>query len=433
MKVNFSATCLAASALVLSACSATIASAPSAPPAPGSDEAGQLLPGGGQWSVQMPQNWNGTLLLWSRGFSPSAGEPSVAPDAWREALLARGYALAGSNYGSGGWALEQAVPAQVSTIDAFTARHGAPERVIGWGDSMGGLVSTALAEQENARIDGAIAMCPSIGGAVGMLNMALDGAFAFVTLQAPDAGLQVVGAGDDMANTRLAATAVAAAMQSPEGRARVALAGVLAGIPGWTRRGSDAPDAADIDTQLAEIAEIFPMGAFLPRSDQERRAGGVTSWNTGVDYAHQIELSGRRAFVEAFYQRAGLDLDSDLAALNGQPRIAADPGAVDYMLAHYTPDARPHVPLVSVQAIGDGLTSPSLQRAYVEAAPTYMVRGLWQDRAGHCGMDASAALTALTFLEQRLDTGAWPDRPVGYVEHEPAPMLRPCFRNGVCE
>lgn len=397
------------------------------------DVSGAALASGAAWSAKVPANWNGTLLLWSRGYSPVAGAPDVVPPQWREALLARGYALAGSNYGASGWALAEAVPAQEETVATFAARYGAPRRVIGWGYSMGGLVSTALAEREVPVIDGAIAMCPSIGGAVGMLNMALDGAFVFVTLQAPESGLQLVGIVDDRANGQRAAQAVAQARQSAAGRARLALAGVIGGLPAWTVPGSTEPAASDVEAQLDQMAEAFTMGIFVPRADQEARAGGVTSWNTGIDYSRQLALSGRRGFVEAFYRTAGLDLDADLARLAAAPRIAADPAAVQYLMAHYTPDGRPQVPLISLQAVGDGLTSPSLQSTYVDGADPALVRGLWLDRAGHCGFEAEAALTALVHLEQRLDRGTWPALPAGTVPYQPAPMLRPCRRGGTCE
>ena len=298
---------------------------------------------------------------------------------------------------------------------------------------MGGLISTALAEQDRPVIDGALAMCPSIGGAVGMMNMGLDGAFAFKILAAPQAGLELVGIGDDMANARRAQAAVAEALKSPAGRARLALAGVLGGIPGWTVRGSPAPAADDFEAQIDQIGAAFVMGTFLPRQDQERRAGGAFSWNTGVDYATQLRRSGRSAMVEALYRKAGLDLSADLARLKAAPRIAAQPGAVRYMLANYTPNARPRVPLLSVQAVGDGATSPSLQQAYLDAASPRMVQGLWLDAAGHCGMGADSALAALGQLEARLDRGRWPSPPAGTVPHTPAPMLRPCLRGGKCE
>ena len=293
-------------------------------------------------------------------------------------------------------------------------------------------MTTALAEHAAPHIDGAIALCPSIGGAVGMMNMALDGAFAFRTLAASEAGLQLTGITDDMANGARAGQAVTAAMATPQGRARVALAGVLGGLPGWTRRDHPQPASDDDAAQADEIGAALAGGLFLPRADQEARAGGVFSWNTGVDYGAQLRLSGRRAFVERMYRRAGLDLDADLARLKAAPRIAANPAAVAYMMAHYTPDARPLVPLLSMQAVGDGATSPSLQRAYVEAADPARVRGAWIKAAGHCGFSAEAMVMALHHLEQRLDARRWGLPPPGTIAYTPPPMLRPCLRWRAC-
>lgn len=399
-------------------------------------QAGEVstLPSGARWQAERPANWNGTLLLWSRGYSMKAGDPEIAPAPVRAALLAAGYALAGSDYGSGGWALEQAVPAQIATVKAFAARYGKPKRVIGWGYSMGGLVTTALAERKGARvIDGGIAMCASIGGAVGMMNMGLDGAFAFRTLVAPDAGIELVAiAQDDRANGQRVAEAVAAAGKTPEGRARMALAGVLGGLPGWATRGSAEPGADDGEAQAAELASSIVMGLFMPRNDQEKRAGGAFSWNTGVDYRAQLALSGRRGLIETLYRKAGLDLDADLARLNAAPRAAAAPKAVRYMMAHYAPNARPQVPLLAVQAKGDGATSPSMQQAYAEAAPPSRFASLWLNQAGHCGFAAPDLLAALRHLEARLESGRWPVPAAPFVAYRAPPMLRPCFRGKAC-
>ncbi len=389
------------------------------------------ISGGARWTAQVPARWNGTLLLWSRGYAPTANEPELASEGVRANLLAQGYALAASNYGADGWALAEAVPAQRATVAAFADQAGRPRRVLGFGYSMGGLVTTALAEQPRPAIDGAVALCPSIGGALGMMNMALDGAFAFRTLVAPDASIRLVGTGDDRANGARVAAALATARRTPAGRARIALAAVLAGLPGWTRPYRPEPAADDMDAQAEEMAAAVPMGVFLPRADQEARAGGVFSWNRGIDYRAQLRRSGRQAMIATVYRRAGLDLAADLARLNAAPRIAAAPAAVAYMRAHYTPTMRPRVPIVSVQAIGDGLTSPSLQRDYVAQAGR-RAAALWLRQSGHCTFQPQQIAAAIHVLEQRLDSGRWPARPAGFVAHTPPPMLRPCRRDGPC-
>ena len=400
--------------------------------APVPETAEGTLKSGAKWAAQVPANWNGTLLVWGRGYSAKLGAPELAPANAKALLLEKGYALLASDYGAAGWSLAQAVPAQTQAIAAFVQTYGRPKRTIAWGNSMGGLVTTALAEAAKPVVNGAIAFCPSIGGAVGMMNMALDGAYAFRTLAAADAGLQLTGITDDMANGQKAQAAVQSALASPQGRARLALAGVLGGIPGWTRRDYPRPADGDSEAQVDEIGAAFAMGIFLPRADQEERAGGVFSWNTGVDYAAQLAQSGRRAFVEALYAKAGLDLKADLARLNAGARVSARPSAVRYMMDHYTPTARPAVPLLSVQAIGDGATSPSLQRAYGDAAPPAMFRAMWLAQAGHCGFSAEVLAAALRQMERRLDRGQWDNPATGFVAHTPAPMLRPCFRGRSC-
>jgi hypothetical protein len=104
-----------------------------------------------------------------------------------------------------------------------------------------------------------------------MMNMALDGAFTFRALVAPDAGIELVGVRDDRANGARVQEAVEGAMVTPKGRARVALSGVLGGLPGWTTQDGPEPAASDADGQVAEMAKTFVMGVMLPRQDQEKR------------------------------------------------------------------------------------------------------------------------------------------------------------------
>jgi pimeloyl-ACP methyl ester carboxylesterase len=271
-------------ALCLSAC-ATV------PPRDYSPTIEARVPSGALWSAIVPANWNGTVLLHSRGYAGQAGAPDPAPVQYRDRLLAEGYALVASNYGSGGWALAEAVPAQEQAVAAFVRRYGKPRRVLGYGFSMGGLVTTALAERRRPAIDGGVSLCSSMGGTLAMMNMGLDGAFVFRTLVAPDAGIVLVGIADDRANAGKVAAAAQPALQTPAGRARVALAAVLAGIPAWIPR-TERNDADRADGRKIEaLARGFPAGVFLPRAEQEQRAGGIYSWNTGVDYAELLARS----------------------------------------------------------------------------------------------------------------------------------------------
>src|SRR6202162_2794169 len=102
---------------------------------------------GATYLIQVPAGWNGTLVLYSHGYV-TPGSPNPATDVgdlltgqW---LLTNGYALAGSSYATTGWALQQAIPDQLATLNTFDRRIGMPARTIAWGHSLGGMITAAL-------------------------------------------------------------------------------------------------------------------------------------------------------------------------------------------------------------------------------------------------------------------------------------------------
>lgn len=409
--------------------------------------------GGARWAIDLPETWNGTLLLYGRGYGggPIDQAPETAPRGMREELLRRGYALGASNYTGREWAVEEAPRDQMEVLDAFITQVGKPRRSIAWGSSMGGLVTVAMAERYPDRLAGALPLCGSVGGSVGMLNNALDGAFVFRTLVATDPALRVVQLDDDRANARRVQAALDAAWQTGEGRARVLLAAAVAQIPTWTQANSPQPAPKDFEAQAEQLHRAFAMGVFVPRTDQERRAGGVISWNTGVDYRVQLRRSGLQPLVRHYYRQAGLDLDKDLERLASAPRIAADPRAVAYMRANYVPTGQLRIPMLTLQAVGDGVTIPAIHgglQAIVDAAGQGReLAQLWIEGAGHCTFTPAEMFAALATLEKKLDTGRWTVSPrdvmqradgfaggTRFTRYTPPPLLRACgARPGSCK
>jgi pimeloyl-ACP methyl ester carboxylesterase len=412
------------------------------------------LPNGATWVFDVPANWNGTVLLYSHGHNtgpanPARNSPHAAGAA--EWLLQHGYAMIGSSYASVGWALEDAVPDQVAALQAFTKEVGKPKRTIAWGDSMGGLVTLALVERYPDHIDGGIPMCASVSGVVGMMNQALDATFILKTLVDPGSGVRLVDTGPPQQESPAEKEAGIRALLSkawgtPQGKARLALAAIIGQIPGWTDPKKPEPGPADYDAQLQTFYEAFRMGAFFPRDDQARRAGGNASWNVNVDYAKQLELSGRRPMIEAIYRKANLDLKQDLDALSRAPRISADPKAIAYMKKNYVPTGDLKRPVLSMHTTNDGMTMVTYESAYAAAAraagKSQFLRQAYVDRAGHCNFVGGEAISALLAVEQYLDTKNWGDAAapeslnakafelglegVRFVDFTPAPFLRPC-------
>jgi pimeloyl-ACP methyl ester carboxylesterase len=400
---------------------------------------------GARWAIDVPVSWNGTLLLYARGYGggPIDQAPETAPRGIREELLRQGYALGASNYTGREWAVQEAPGDQIEVLDAFVAAVGNPKRTIAWGSSMGGLVSVAMAERHADRLSGALPMCGSVGGSLGMLNNALDGAFVFRTLAATDPAIRIVQLDDDRANARRVQAALEAAWKTPEGRARVVFAAAVAQLPVWSDANAPRPAPKDFAAQAEQLRRAFAMGVFVPRTDQERRAGGITSWNTGVDYGVQLRRSGLLPLVRDFYRQAGLDLDADLARLAQAPRIAADPRAVAYLRANYVPTGELRIPMLTMQTVGDGVTIPAIHgglQSIVEAAGHRReLAQLWLEGAGHCTFSPAEMFAALKTLEHRLDTGRWSVAPkevakragsvtggTRFTRYKPAPLLRAC-------
>src|SRR6266568_5018351 len=145
--------------------------------------------GGANYTIDVPSNWNGTLVLYSHGYV-FANRPLLnpAPDAGdsltKAALLQQGYALAGSSYSRNGWALQQAFNDQIALLDFFATTCGQPTRTIAWGHSLGGIITAGLVQLHPDRFAGALPMCGVVAGGVGTWNQALDSAFAFDVLLA---------------------------------------------------------------------------------------------------------------------------------------------------------------------------------------------------------------------------------------------------------
>ena len=155
-----------------------------------------------------------------------------------------------------------------------------------------------------------------------MYNMRFDITFALKTLLAPDNNaIQLTGIKDGVSSSAALKQEVERAMLSPQGRARLALAAAMGQIQGWQAGIAEPPAANDLDAQLKAIA-VTEAGELVLREQVEQAAGGVFSWNVGVDYRAIFNQAGPSAvaMTKELYKRAGLDLDKDIDALNAAPR-----------------------------------------------------------------------------------------------------------------
>ena len=326
-------------ALTFAACSPGSASTPKPAQSQPSVLSGTI--GKAAYSIEVPVGWNGTLFLYSHGYvAPGSANPAVAAPGSEATtwLVAHHYAIAGSSYSSTGWALEDALKDQVALLDLFDSRIAKPARVI----------------YAIFMLDG--------DGNVASWNTGLDSAYAFRTLLAPGSALKLTAITDPVANLQVAQDAFNRARGTLAGDARLALVAALADLPGWFDPTKPQPGPADFKAQVAaqeswESRVDFAF-EFKYRAELEKRAGGNPSWNTGVNYHHQLAISPDAVEVSALYRGAGLNLEADLRTLEAGRRIKADAAAVAYLDRNLSFDGRLSLPVLTMHTTGDGLVIP---------------------------------------------------------------------------
>ncbi|MEY9854876.1 hypothetical protein ABH935_000473 [Catenulispora sp. GAS73] len=397
-----------------------VPSAATAAPAPAPGHHTGTLADGATWIADVPAAWNGTLLLFSHGYGPTAAQDAPSPES-QSALLAAGYALAGSSYDPNGswWALGSAERDQFQTLDAVRAVIGRPARTVSVGESMGGLVNAQIVRDAHGRVAGSLGLCGLVAGGLDLNDYQLAGEVVLATLLAPDAHVHLTGysgPGDAAAVATTLTDAVEAAQQTPAGRARIALAAAFLNLPAWAP-GQNPPAPGDSAGQESQQEAWIAAGqlAFIigSRPSIEQAAGGDSGSTAGLDWRALLASSSHRDEVRALYHAAGLNLDADLDALHAAPAYHADPAATTWMARTSTAGQRLAVPLLDVHTTADQLVPVEQENAFAarvrDAGDGRLLRQAYVARQGHCAFTTNEILAGLHAVEHRIDTGHWGD------------------------
>lgn len=122
---------------------------------------------GGLYRIEIPEQWNGELVLYAHGFVSNAGTQGsslrVQNDPIREHLVARGFAWAASSYRCNGYVPGMGLLDTMALVDLFTKANGTrpPQRTYLTGVSMGGHVTLLGMQEFPTAFAGGLAMCPA--------------------------------------------------------------------------------------------------------------------------------------------------------------------------------------------------------------------------------------------------------------------------------
>lgn len=271
--------------------------------------------GASPYTIKMPTNFNGTVLLYSHGyrfgtpipaalatplglaanpaytrvsnpaFTPVFGSDvafvgsnaaAVAPtDTVATNLLAQGYALAGTGYARQGWATAEGVESGAGMINLINS-GAVPDakKILVWGDSLGGIISQTLAEKYPKRIAGSLPSCGVLEGPLQAYSGAMSLLFTWKTLIAPTLKVANYTAGpagyvealSDLGTVLTVLGGAATTPVSPVGFP-IAQANLLGGLMAGLPTVSAEYDGQTVNPAFAQLGTLAALGGgFSPSS-----------------------------------------------------------------------------------------------------------------------------------------------------------------------
>ncbi len=126
--------------------------------APGAEAFWGIL-GRAAYRIEVPDNWNGELVMYAHGYAGEQSFLNVQTPPIRSHLIQQGYAWAASSYQQNGYDPDLAVIDTLQLRDYFIQHWGQPSRSYIYGTSMGGHIVVSSLEQHPGVYDAAFAEC----------------------------------------------------------------------------------------------------------------------------------------------------------------------------------------------------------------------------------------------------------------------------------
>lgn len=339
---------------------------------------------GGIYKIEIPDTWNGELVLYAHGFVTNAGAQGsalrVGNSPIREHQIKEGYAWAASSYRCNGYVPGQGLIDTMALTDLVTKAAGrAPQRVYLTGTSMGGHVTLLGMHEFPTSFVGGLAMCPA-GPELFDFFAATAGAAEVITgVQARLETLQ----------------ADVAKMNEMLGKA-----------PDYTAQGRQL---ASVEIAISGGPRPFAMeglasgGRFAGNISPASLAGSTTPTNRAVMTTH---------IKYAIDETLGLTAD----ALNRGARRKALDNEIRNPMGPYDElvpfDGKLERPTLTMHGTGDLFVpiflEQSLKRAVVAAGKDSLLAQRIYRIAGHCGFSQPEMITSFDDLTAWVHKGTKP-------------------------
>lgn len=119
--------------------------------------------GGAGYHIEVPINWNGSLVVYCHGYRGNGAELTVSNPSIRKYLVEHGFAWAASSYSTNNYDVKAGVKDSHDLAMLFNGLVGKPKRTYIIGHSMGGHITGVAIEQYPKTFVGALPMCGVMG------------------------------------------------------------------------------------------------------------------------------------------------------------------------------------------------------------------------------------------------------------------------------
>ena len=356
--------------------------------------------------IVVPAVWNGRLLVFQRQYTDKADRPGEIENrtpflsssvALRNALLANGYALAGS--ARSGWSVEEGLSDNVALVSYFRQNIAQPEFVIGWGECLGGATTLESAERNGGSFDGFLAICTPGSGTPRLADLGLVLRLAYdVTFGMPASWGTVGDVRDDIDSETEVEPITYAQAAEPANFGRFEFIRLVTGIPG---KGINPPPG-QYPVKLVE----FPFfAAFEATAELETRARGPISQNLDHSYSLTDE-------EKTYLATLGVDADPLLAAMNARRTYAAPPASRNYVEHYAKFSGLIRKPVLTIHAGLDELYPVASEAAYrksVKAAGRdHLLVQQYTNGLFFCGVTSQQQFAAIRAIDDWVTTGNRP-------------------------
>ena len=390
------------------------------------------LPGGeSAYRIEVPPNWNGSLVMYAHGFRGNGSTVFVDNPELRAYFVDNGYAWAASSYALNGYDVGSGVVDTHDLLKAFPTITGlTPSRVIMSGLSMGGEITAVEIETYRSTFAGAMPYC-GVLGANDLFNYFLGANVTSAGLTGTSisfpaglaAGTAYAGTYDGLVQSELPKLGITPSAGGTSFATNLTVTGerwadTVEQLSGGTRPG------------FASAMAYWDSFGFAPLTNIPFLFGLYPGLNGGTLGFVKGNVTDNSDTVYRFSTRPG-QLSAPEQALNAEVlRVSrTQPPSTDPTVTEL-PDVvgNPGIPVLSVHGLGDLFVPLSMDQDYNRLMIANAQGNLFVDRTirevTHCGYTPAELASGFSALVNWINTGA---RPAGDNILNPTDVRAPTF------